>query len=270
MCILGAIYLERIVVQPLTEYMWLGLHPQDGARLKHLTRVLDSLSRALNQLTSVYREYAGASLEPDSSRFFPRVRHYYDKQGNRVQFTYSGHLVGRRPVFTAFTKHGHSIVVKFVRQYNSEAHELLTTANLAPQLLFDGSDDTHVDFPRPAGMRMIVMDYVSGTNLLDSVAKNLALGSVKEDVKQALKILHAQDLVFGDLREPNVLVVQKDDQSVRGMLVDFDWCGKHTIARYPTSMNSDIQWPPGVKKGSVMDKGHDNHMFEEMFGPANL
>lgn len=53
-----------------------------------------------------------------------------------------------------------SIVVKFVRCYGGQVHRVLHAVNLAPELLYDGTDDPNaVDF---GGLRMVVMAWVSG------------------------------------------------------------------------------------------------------------
>jgi hypothetical protein len=266
MCILGCVYLEQIVVQPLTEHIWLGLHLHEGDRLAHMTRVFHSLALSLQELKEEYRGFIGVPREVNSSRFFPYFRHYYNEQGERMDFTYQMSLPSQKPVFKAMSHDGRPIVVKFVRQYNGEAHRLLAAANLAPRLLFDGNDDRNADFPRPGGMRMVVMDFVHGEDLMDYRKRDLPLGSIRDNVKEAIGILHKHDFVFGDLRDPNVRVKLEGDKLVQGMLIDFDWSGKHDEARYPTSMNQDeISWAKGAEKGSVMKKEHDDYMFSKMF-----
>jgi len=59
-------------------------------------------------------------------------------------------------------------------------------------------------------------------------------------VKDAIDIIHSNQLVFGDLRRPNILVGNDI-----AMLVDFDWCGKSGEGRYPSEINRDssMGWP---------------------------
>ncbi|KAF9650815.1 hypothetical protein BDM02DRAFT_3092461, partial [Thelephora ganbajun] len=56
---------------------------------------------------------------------------------------------------------------------------------------------------------------------------------VLNKVSEVLKVLHANNLMFGDLRSPNILVT--DQHHVR--LVDFDWCGKPREGEHPASIN---------------------------------
>jgi len=55
-----------------------------------------------------------------------------------------------------------------------------------------------------------------------------------------IDIVYSNQLVFGDLRQPNILV--GNDTT---MLIDFDWCGKSDKACYPLKINCDssIGWP---------------------------
>ncbi|CAE6441605.1 unnamed protein product [Rhizoctonia solani] len=144
-----------------------------------------------------------------------------------------------RPVFEAITEDGRSIVVKFAQFYNFEAHKLLAAQSLAPQLLSLNPE------PVGGGLVMIVME-LAGTSLdkyLDPTGPGLepsARTQIHKDVEMAMDLLHANNLVFGDLRSPNVLVVQTADGSLRGRLIDFEWCGVEGEARYPAGMNQSL------------------------------
>ena len=50
------------------------------------------------------------------------------------------------------------------------------------------------------------------------------------------------------------------------MIVDFDWCGNAGEARYPATLNTDVElgWPMGVGPDSVMLKEHDLSMLEKL------
>ncbi|KAF8599125.1 hypothetical protein BDV93DRAFT_609465, partial [Ceratobasidium sp. AG-I] len=269
MCILGAVYLDHVVVQPLTDFIWLANHPAQGSRLGHLTRILHSLTASVRYLETYYQSLPLQPRRADPARFFPYPRRYQAKDGSPVDFTYEGDLIQQqgmksRAIFKARTKNDVQIVVKFVERYCTEAHHLLADNNLAPQLLSDSSF---------SGIRMIVMEYVPGMDLDDyqdlklSETKIDTLRTVRHDVTDALAILHEHNLVFGDLRSPNVIVTESPRSPERkGMLVDFDWCGTHEEVTYPFGMNQvDIRWPAGAEKGAVIRKEHDLAMLERMF-----
>ena len=79
-------------------------------------------------------------------------------------------------------------------------------------------------------------------------------------VKDAIDIVHSNQLVFGDLRRSNILVGNDT-----AMLVDFDWCGKSGIARYPPKINCDpsMGWPHDVGPDCLM-LHHDDYMLNRL------
>ena len=62
MCILGAIFLEDAVVQPLTPFIFLSTTPADDESLGYITRVLSMLKRST---TSLDHFYQGLFNSPD-------------------------------------------------------------------------------------------------------------------------------------------------------------------------------------------------------------
>jgi len=111
------------------------------------------------------------------------------------------------------------------------AHHLLAAQGLAPKLHYSSTDD-NVHYGK---WFMIVIDYID---------LKPPLGHLTEQqyncVKNVIDIVYSNQLVFGDLRQPNILV--GNDTT---MLIDFDWCGKSDKACYPLKINCDssIGWP---------------------------
>ncbi|KAI9060335.1 hypothetical protein FKP32DRAFT_1578155 [Trametes sanguinea] len=66
-------------------------------------------------------------------------------------------------------------------------------------------------------------------------------------LREAIGLLHERNLVFGDLREPNVLLIKGGGL----MLVDFDWCGEEGTVTYPGDMNEEgsIPWDEDAEPG---------------------
>ena len=60
---------------------------------------------------------------------------------------------------------------------------------------------------------------------------------VRRDVSKALDLLPDRGLVFGDLREPNVLYSSEDGG--RMLLDDFDGVGRDEVDRYSTCLNPE-------------------------------
>ncbi|KDN33010.1 hypothetical protein RSAG8_13901, partial [Rhizoctonia solani AG-8 WAC10335] len=172
----------------------------------------------------------------DNSRL-PTLIH--DPSGHQVEFKYKKHAnrtdrpSGKKELVVFAQTLGDAptrIAVKFATRYHSDAHRLLAKENLAPELLYDGviSDKTTI----------VRFHYV-----LPKMSKS--------------KLLHAQDIVFGDLRKPNVMLTRDATGRVIGAkLIDFEWCGKHLKERYPSSMNKPIMWASGVGPRALLDKAH--------------
>jgi len=143
-----------------------------------------------------------------------------------------------------------TVMVKFSAKYNADAHNILAEHNppLAPTL--------HYCVPVIGDMYMVVMEYIESAKSLRNASLSLpiyALEVVKRDVPEALKLLHSQGLVFGDLREQNVLYLP--DGGGRALLVDFDGVGRDGEDRYSACLNPDAGL--GVGRLQIMERSHD-------------
>lgn len=111
---------------------------------------------------------------------------------------------------------------------------------------------------------MIVMDRAKGHSVWQLQQENRPLPAViAMKVKEAVDLLHSSEIVFGDLRDPNVLYDSTDGCV---MLVDFDWAGKERESLYPATLNPDNAWAPGVKGYNVMLREHDLYQVERLKG----
>ncbi|KAG8722942.1 hypothetical protein FRC09_005467 [Ceratobasidium sp. 395] len=235
-----------------------------------LIQAAQSYSRYWSSSHGLAEFYHDVPIPRDNlSRFFPYVTHYTDASGRLVEFAYLKSLsetypAGDTPVFLAETQNldpPKQIVVKFVQTYNAEAHELLAKHGLSPALLYDGNAHPQ-DQPGP-DHAMVVMEFLHGTDLLKF--KDPLPRRIVTDIQKALEHLHEHDFVFGDLRNPNVMIVKDSHGAVTGaQLIDFDWCGRHQVGRYPFSMNPDVDWAEGVGPGALMYKSHDIDMLEKL------
>lgn len=165
----------------------------------------------------------------------------------------------------AKTEDGQDIIVKFAESYNKEAHHLLAEKGLAPRLL-------HAEPIYPgSSFVLVVMEFVDAPTMAhlshyQKLTPQLA-ETVLRSVSDALNTLHAENLVFADLRTPNILV-----HNGKGLLIDFDWCGREGEGRYPMWINKDqaIQWHEEVRSGAILKKEHDKHMFKLLLGYAGI
>ena len=142
------------------------------------------------------------------------------------------------------------VVVKFTAFYNDRAHQILAENGLAPAL--------HFFAPLVGGMNMVVMDYINSPPLFGG-KERADYDAIYNDVEKAIKLLHREDLVFGDLRTENI--IRKPNGGA--MLIDFDWTGKHQDTKYPASW-SVKKSAEGVGRRKLMDKQHDILMLEKL------
>ena len=266
--------------QRLTDYIFLGPHADerehDAARrialmIRALNTLRDSLDEYYNKLKPVGKDDKGdkhhakrrkllegmeSPTAPGEFRGKEPTFSTFLHDGAEYQLKYIRRLVpyNDKVVFLAAATRtgtegaeGDIVVVKFAKTYGKEAHALLEQHDppLAPRLWYCEP------VKQLGGLWMVVMDHVENCGALDEGGK--------DSVKKAIDVLHAQGLVFGDLRLPNVLISKNGP-----MLVDFDWSGKEGTAVYPASINMGIHWPEGVRGGAPLRASHDNLMLQRL------
>jgi serine/threonine protein kinase len=239
--------------------MWLGedVHRPDNGNLRRVVQTFSALAKELKTLADEYHHWK-PSPEP-WLHCFPFVTSYKVNNAT-IRFSYLHKLVpvgSTRAVFKAQTSTGQLIVVKFTQRYNWMAHRLLAGHDFAPKLLYYPAMNSNSDLSEGifGGLQMIVMEYVDGEIAYDVPEQ---LSPAFEDVEKAIKVLHDEGLVFGDLRTPNIMI-KKDTGKV--LLIDFDWCAKAGEGCYPTTINTEECWHPYVEGGGVMQKEHDLFML---------
>jgi RIO-like serine/threonine protein kinase len=87
--------------------------------------------------------------------------------------------------------------------------------------------------PGLAGLVVVVMGCVNGNTAFQKYGNQQLLQPVFDQVEQALGILHAKNIVFADLRHPNIMI----DKDGHVLLIDFDWCGVHEESTYLVLLN---------------------------------
>lgn len=263
--ILGAVFTDRVLVQRLTDFTWLGIDTAiHNSRCPPLANVFFALRRSLAKLKAYYD---GVRPNPDATqggfRFFPSITTYIEN-AETVHFQYLGFLERSNACATlrarTRTEPCKDIVVKFVDNYGLKAHNILAAKGLAPKLLYHGMPSFEHDVPSYGKYQMVVMEYIEGRTFF--IAKDTVdREDIKNQIREALELLHDNDLVFGDLRPPNVMITNEN----KVKLVDFNWAGEDGQARYPYLISSQIAWAPGVKRYSIMKKEHDLHMLDQLF-----
>ncbi|KAH7337237.1 hypothetical protein B0J17DRAFT_758573 [Rhizoctonia solani] len=94
MCVLGAIFLDRPVVQPLTDFLWVGEDRVRPFELDHIARVFHSINQARGELDNYYRANNPPSPGKSSISPFPYLTHYL---GQIVHFAYRKPLCSDNP-----------------------------------------------------------------------------------------------------------------------------------------------------------------------------
>ncbi|GBC11168.2 hypothetical protein RIR_jg34042.t1 [Rhizophagus irregularis DAOM 181602=DAOM 197198] len=115
-CILGGVFLSRVVVQPLTDLIPLTINLQDFDEVRRIARLFYSLSRALQQLSLFYQNL---KLTPSDQRFFPYIRQFPFK-GEDINFTYINEIFDdhTRTIWKAKKENG-QIIVMVIMEYIS-------------------------------------------------------------------------------------------------------------------------------------------------------
>jgi hypothetical protein len=265
--VLGAIFTDKVVVQRLTDFVWVGhdatLNERHCYRVAH---ILHSLGRSLLKLNDYYLglrpELIGTQgLHP---RYFPSIRAYRDPTGGIVNFTYIRPLE-RDPTCVTFLARtseasAKNIVVKFVERYGEAAHRLLEKTDAAPRLFYCGKPGVCEGSPTYGHICMVVMEYLDGMTAEQAQRPHQLPSTLFYDIQDILNHLHENDFVFGDLRSTNIMITKNN----KVKFIDFDWAGKAGVSRYPLLLSQQISWAGGVKGLAVMEKQHDLDMLERL------
>jgi hypothetical protein len=256
----GAVFTDKFICQRLINAIFLGPCHKPGSRTpfeegqRQVAQLIRALKRGLETLKKFYE-----TLEPPVVEHYgipsPYFHSYDDKLANKsYDLIYRERLApgyAAKAIFRATAvanEEKKEVVVKFTPRYCEAGHTLMAKASLAPALLFCERVDA-------IGMFVVVMDYVQD----DGGQRDELPEKWMEGLKQGLDVLHRADLVFGDLRLPNLLF---HDGAIK--FIDFDWCGEDGIACYPEDLCDDHGWHSGVKRGGFMRKEHDLHMLRHL------
>ncbi|KAF8330247.1 hypothetical protein F5887DRAFT_1287342 [Amanita rubescens] len=266
--ILGAVITDGVIVQRLTDYIWVGLDSAlSESHIAQVARAFYALKASREKLISCYENLDPMGDLPADSRYFPSITAYRPHGGGHVKFKYVGFLENCPDCITLHarteTMPAQDIVVKFVDRYGRKAHQILADQGVAPKLLYCGSPRLNDDEPSYQSISMVVMEYIDG-DMFTVTKKKMSeesVETVRSTVRRALELLHSRGFVFGDLRPPNVMITK--DGEVK--LIDFNWAGEEGQAKYPLLISSEIAWPEGVKALAVMRREYDLDMLRKFF-----
>ncbi|KAJ7029948.1 hypothetical protein C8F04DRAFT_1398071 [Mycena alexandri] len=221
-----AVYAQVVLVDKL-----FSINLRDGVDVEDqvltLARLATCLSKASEELLHYYNALVPASALVESALHLPYPAsatppHPLISEDFGLTFLYKLSRITGEPVnlkneidHNLNTRHGvfvalgggikgipsTEVVVKFTRSYNTEAHAKLAALGLAPKL--------YCHTAVRGGLLMIVMEKLVGNTAFRWMQLNSTPlpSSVYTNVETAIKELHALNLVFGDLRLPNILVL---------------------------------------------------------------
>ncbi|EIW58870.1 uncharacterized protein TRAVEDRAFT_37662 [Trametes versicolor FP-101664 SS1] len=271
--VLGAIFTTRAIVQRLTDYIWMGhARELDDAHAFRLMRVFTGLRAGIASLREFYE---APELKP-TNRFCPLATECTEEKdgtNTKLSFRYIRPLKVGDPSNVAFLAvdnqdSSRRLVVKFAERYGEDAHRSLAAAGLAPRLLYCGP--IWPDSPARDGCgsrKMVVIEYIKGKSAHELYGSCALPGAVRQAARTAVEHLHRAGFVFGDLRPPNLMIEdgeEDEDLERRTKLIDFDWAGRAGAVRYPLHLSQGIRWAPGVADYALITREHDLYMLDQL------
>ncbi|KAL0955361.1 hypothetical protein HGRIS_001609 [Hohenbuehelia grisea] len=259
----GAIYIDGVVSERLTDMISLVPvlssqapigHPSPHDKLVfQIAHLFSSLQQCLDQLACEYLSMSPREGPVDDRLLLPKP-HFSSFSSGDTQYnlTYRHRLFesrSDRAVFSAEAKSAlatKECIVKFTSRYFPKAHELAYKQGAAPELLY-------CQFVPSVGKFCVVTEYIDEPD-----GARLSADGI-EKLEHAVKTLHGQSYVLGDLRDANILV----DGDGHPYLIDFDWSGVEGSVFYPMDLNTQgIDWAEGVHGGAKITRGHDEAMLK--------
>ncbi|KAF5366195.1 hypothetical protein D9758_005788 [Tetrapyrgos nigripes] len=267
LCIYGAIWTTKPIIQRLTDMMWLGVSPLlNENKLSRIAGTLSSARQGIDTLKHFYEdlELGSPSLNDKHPRFYPSVTTYPcpRRPGKHIEFEY----------VEPMEKETHICVTYRARTTPSPyADEGTALETLLSKLFYRGPLSPNSE------LSMVVMDYFPSETLTSISLSMEICDEVYLGVKKALDVLHEAGFVFGDLRRSNVLVqrgggyegaIEGESGEVKVVLVNFARAGRAGIARYPAFLTSMMLYPEGAGPWKEIRKEHDDWMLESLRRPV--
>jgi Phosphotransferase enzyme family len=257
MGIAGAAYAcGRICAQPISANVPFLAVPSDKDMALTQARLCMALRIGATRLRDFYENDTKKLAVSPQARFpYPRFASFDGADSAEVEFEYIsvwGGIRERKMLFEARRiDTGEKIMVKFTSAYDPEVHLALASVGLAPKMY---------DIRFETGLVMVVMEYMEDARVWTDEDGNDPAKA--KQLKQVQEVLVSRLFVHGDLRPPNVLVVQNSKVCV----VDFDWAGKAGKAIYPVHLNPRATWHPDAKLGEPILPQHDEYLIEHLLG----
>ncbi|GCA62369.1 hypothetical protein KIPB_003062 [Kipferlia bialata] len=154
--------------------------------------------------------------------------------------------------------HGH-VIVKVTRYNDTVTQAFLAHEQMAPMVFYD--------FPLCCGseLHVLVMEdlYEDGfCTLFEAVhyyrplltRRASVIPDIIDGLTRIVSVLESQDVVFGDLRTPNIMIRVDMGYRVEVRLIDFGLCQGVGDRWRPLRYNSKVHWPPLLKRIVLLSK----------------
>lgn len=242
----------------------LDMRPGQPTYKEQLARAFEALQKAL---TSLQHDYETSQLAVRQPTFIPYP--LQDVRWAEVQLL----VKNKSLLFCASDAQTKAAkVIKYVTQYGSEVHQMLSNAGLAPIL--------YQVVQLPGGFMQVEMELLAeedGWMVLSSLSQE-DLVLVAPAIWGALAKVHALSLpsggapVLADCRPCNVMV-KSVGKSPEVRFIDFDWAGRAGHVFYPPFMNHrDDVWPTDIQEFAPALQKHDRRLLKRHLahGPSAM
>ncbi len=241
-------------VDPLSDPVSLLYVPQGPKHgVLKVARLLSSMDKTIRELSKYY-----VNLKSEDKRTGFIRGPYWNDNGNLdydQTLTIDGPQVFEFSwVFKAKSKTDGAVTVKFVQGHYGEAvHRYLAKHSLAPKLF-----ECEL---LPGGWYAVVTEELVG----ELATIHTLNREMKKSLENAVKLMHDNDMVHGDLGAKNILVLS--DDTVR--ILEFDWADKVGIATYPPDLHVSLQPTPELRHpevecGGKIQKAHDRFTVDRL------
>ncbi|CAJ0823466.1 15990_t:CDS:2 [Entrophospora sp. SA101] len=268
--IAGAVYSREIVISPLVSTSLIIPKELQSNLLTKITRIFCALKAGLDSIDKFHVNLSPEML--DNSLYceqviFPYIQQYVSRDKNLIKFVYVEQLLLLQNQLVFRIKRlpeGTNCIIKFVKTYGDDVHELCYTNGFAPELFA-------INTINLSEYKLVVMEDLEeqGYKCVREIWRLLSLDdreTLKSKINRAIKNIHSAKYVHGDMRIDNIMAkMYKTEWSIK--IVNFDWAGTLNEAKYPLSILDEkyTEYHEDAHYGSHIKHEHDLHLIEKSY-----
>jgi hypothetical protein len=143
--ILRAVFTDRVIVQCLTDFIWVGMSSTlNKVNCVWVAHIMNLLRMNVHKLHDYYHGLKVIAVGANKLHlcFFPSICAYSIVKEEVIEFKYIKPLKSSLTYVTFLAQtlgdSPRSVIVKFIKQYREDTHCILVRENLAPELLYYG------------------------------------------------------------------------------------------------------------------------------------